>query len=242
MPRKDIAGLKFGRLTALRDVGSYKNRTRVWLFQCDCGKEHTSVLGAVTSGNTISCGCAKIEATKRTMTTHGLTTNPDSTKAYNAWLDIHRKCYNPKSVEYVRYGAIGRGIQDSWFADPTAFVSYVLSLPDFDHTKSLDRVDNDKGYEEGNLRWATAKQQARNRKHYSDNPSGKSGVEIRVVTGNTYTTAHWHDLVTGKCKSKNFSVKKLGLLPAVAEAVKFREKMIAQLNEQGAGYSDKHGK
>lgn len=239
--RKDITGQKFNRLTAIEDVGHTKQRNRIWLFSCDCGNTHRATVNAVSKGNTKSCGCQKRESTSRRMKTHGLSTAPDTAKAYNAWLDIHRKCYNRESVEYVRYGAKGRGIQDSWFSDPVSFCSYVLALPGFDMSKSIDRIINERGYEEGNLRWATPRQQARNRAAYSTNSSGKTGVEVRVVDDNTYCTAHWFDQHTLKSKSKNFSVRKLGLLPAFALAAAYRDKMIALLNEQGAGYSETHG-
>ena len=43
-------------------------------------------------------------------------------------------------------------------------------------------------------------------------------------------------------KKKSFSVKNFGLLPAFAMACKFREDKIRELNEQGYGYSENHGK
>ncbi|MGL5077217.1 MAG: hypothetical protein ACRDBG_15515 [Waterburya sp.] len=58
--------------------------------------------------------------------------------------------------------------------------------------------------------------------------------------GNTGVVAHWSDLKDG-VRTKSFAVKKYGLLPAFAMAVEYREKMIAELNLQGAGYSEQHG-
>jgi len=58
MPRlKDITGQRFGRLVAQTRIGKNKHGKSVWQFICDCGNTHSCILGAVTSGNTRSCGC-----------------------------------------------------------------------------------------------------------------------------------------------------------------------------------------
>lgn len=57
----DISGQRFGRLTAIKDVGS-KNHSRLWEFQCDCGKIIITAGRSAISGNTKSCGCQKIDA------------------------------------------------------------------------------------------------------------------------------------------------------------------------------------
>lgn len=56
----NIAGQKFGRLTAIREVGSLR-KFRVWEFRCDCGVvvERTGV--SVRRGSCLSCGCLQSE-------------------------------------------------------------------------------------------------------------------------------------------------------------------------------------
>lgn len=81
------------------------------------------------------------------------------------WNSIKHRCCNPKNSQYSNYG--GRGIQLSEeFQNDVAFVNYVASLPDCPEiiTKqhTLDRIDTNKGYERGNLRFATQIQQMRN--------------------------------------------------------------------------------
>ena len=70
------------------------------------------------------------------------------------------RCYNPKRTSYPHYG--GRGIQvcARWRADFTAFLEDVGLRPD--NAFTLDRIDNNKGYEPGNVRWIDRKTQARN--------------------------------------------------------------------------------
>lgn len=55
-----IAGQKFGRLLAIKDVGS-KDKKRLWLFKCDCGSDFTCHAKDVVKGHTSSCGCLREE-------------------------------------------------------------------------------------------------------------------------------------------------------------------------------------
>ena len=58
---KDMVGLRFGRLVAIRRVEGRPNRPARWLFQCDCGKQVNAQGSTVRNGGVRSCGCLKIE-------------------------------------------------------------------------------------------------------------------------------------------------------------------------------------
>jgi hypothetical protein len=55
----NIAGLKFGRLTAIERVGRDSNRNARWRFKCDCGQEIVVLAMIVKAGDTRSCGCLR---------------------------------------------------------------------------------------------------------------------------------------------------------------------------------------
>jgi hypothetical protein len=73
-----------------------------------------------------------------------------------------RRCENPNDQAYPRYGGRGITVCPEWRADFAAFLRDVGRRPNPE--LSIDRIDNDRGYEPGNVRWATAKQQANNRR------------------------------------------------------------------------------
>lgn len=78
------------------------------------------------------------------------------------WDSIKRRCEDPTSKHWHRYG--GRGIKLSEeFHDPRTFVEYVRSLPNASRKLQLDRIDNNRGYERGNLRWVTNRENCNNR-------------------------------------------------------------------------------
>ncbi|HWY36734.1 MAG TPA: hypothetical protein VNX68_18965, partial [Nitrosopumilaceae archaeon] len=78
---------------------------------------------------------------------------------YNSWIGMVQRCTNPKKDGYDRYG--GRGIK-VLFPSFKAFLKEVGERPSQKY--SIDRINNDGNYEPGNVRWATAEQQASNRR------------------------------------------------------------------------------
>ena len=71
------------------------------------------------------------------------------------------RCFDPKNRSYPRYG--GRGITvDTTLQSMESYIEYIKSLPDFDLDLELDRIDNNKGYEVGNIRFADRKTNCRN--------------------------------------------------------------------------------
>jgi hypothetical protein len=72
------------------------------------------------------------------------------------------RCLNPKCKEFPRYGGRGITVWPEWLA-PQSFFAYLATLGPCPPGMSFDRIDNDRGYEPGNVRWATAGEQARNR-------------------------------------------------------------------------------
>jgi hypothetical protein len=156
----DITGLRFGRLVVLGKDPQSRPRIVRWLCLCDCGNS-VSVLGySLRDGHTKSCGCLSIDTVVARSSKHGEGKRGKKTAEYKAWLGIRKRCDSAVSKGHERY--IDRGIQmcDEWRNDYVAFLSHIGRRPSPSH--SVDRIDNDKGYEPGNVRWATPEEQANN--------------------------------------------------------------------------------
>lgn len=92
-----------------------------------------------------------------------------------------------------------------------------------------------------NLRAIPQRINGRNRHPRKGNSSGFSGVSFKNQNSRTGAVAFWRGL-DGSSRSKYFSAHVYGLLPAFAMACQYREDMVLKLNEQGAGYTSRHGK
>lgn len=157
MKIKDLTGKRFGRLEARSPLHrrDRKNRAMIdWRCMCDCGNECIIAGSALRAGLTRSCGCLANES--RRAVKHG----GAGTRLYNAWLNMRVRCGDPTYLNYC-----GRGVRvcQRWQNSFEAFRDDVGDPPSPRH--SLDRFpDNDGNYEPGNVRWATAKQQGRNKR------------------------------------------------------------------------------
>lgn len=88
---------------------------------------------------------------------HGMTKSP----TYNSWDSAKGRCTRPSMANYHKYG--GRGIRmcERWASSFEAFLADMGPRP---NGTTLDRIDNAKGYEPGNCRWATGAEQSLNQR------------------------------------------------------------------------------
>lgn len=165
----DLTGKTFGRLTVIERAESTKHGAARWRCKCDCGNEKIVIGDELRKGNTKSCGCYAKETAKETALkyisgknkTHGKT----GTLIYKEWSGMKRRCFNAHDKSFCNYGGRGITVCDRWRDSFEAFYDDVSILPHFgEKGYSLDRIDNDGNYEPNNIRWATAKQQANNRR------------------------------------------------------------------------------
>ena len=157
---ENLIGKRYGRLTVIEFEGTRGNFA-IWKCKCDCGNIVSVLAHNLKSGVTNSCGCLKHEILSVIKTEQDLLYS----KMRNTWLNIKDRCFNKKSTNYPHYGGRGITMFEGWIDDFEAFYNYVSKLEHFgEKGYSLDRIDNDGNYEQGNLRWATHIQQCNNRR------------------------------------------------------------------------------
>lgn len=161
---KDMTGLRFGRLVVISYAGSVKvpNGTRAyWFCKCDCGNTHKANASSLRMGTTSSCGCFARESMSAKFSTHGHTIGGASL-TYNSWRKMIERCFNSSTPNYYLYGGRGITVCEQW-RDFRVFLADMGERPSKRH--SLDRYPNNDGnYEPSNCRWATQKEQCRNKR------------------------------------------------------------------------------
>jgi len=174
-------GQRFG-LLVVTETGlwiSRKNGSRVSAARCRCACDGVEKVIAVVSlcvGDSRSCGCQQLRGLasgRRPWHKHGLSYHP----LYKIHYQIVARCTDPTHHAYPSYGGRGITVYEPWL-DLATFIAWVeANLGPRPPGQSLDRIDNDRGYEPGNLRWADGRTQAGNRRKVL----GLSSAERAVV-------------------------------------------------------------
>jgi hypothetical protein len=162
----DLTGQRFGRLVAIRRAEDYCPPSKPrggypqWLCRCDCGKERVIKAGSLTKGATRSCGCYNDEVRARLIAERSKTHGMSNTPTYVVWARMLQRCRDQNCPGYRKYGAKGVRVCKRWHKFEN-FLSDMGKRPSARH--SIDRIENARGYEPGNCRWATMKEQQNNR-------------------------------------------------------------------------------
>lgn len=117
------------------------------------------------------------------------------------WTSMVRRCHDTSHKQFPDYGGRGITVCEEWRTDYEAFVRYLATLEGFSEADNkwfqIDRIDNSKGYEPGNLRFVTPGANARNR---------RSNKTI-AYEGQDYSTWDFHEQFCPKMPWKNFQVQ-----------------------------------
>lgn len=147
--KNDLKGRIFGQLTAVRPSQT-KSRNASWVCKCTCGKEINVATCKLLYNGQHSCGC------------HKLTQNGYAkTRTYKSWSSMVRRCTVKASNRWHIYGGRGIIVCKRWLD----FSNFLKDMGERPVNTSLDRINVNGDYCKKNCRWATRKEQARNRRN-----------------------------------------------------------------------------
>lgn len=183
MPRPPPAslrsGVRVGFLELVSRRAGFADRRSAWLVRCDCGVTKYVAEVPLARGRTKSCGCRAAWFGRTNNLRHGHAGRGALTAEYAAWMAMRSRCTNPKNNSFRDYGARGIRVCERWSKSFESFLADVGRRPSPGH--SIDRIDNSRGYEPGNVRWATRYQQNSNRR----------SNRVLTVRGRSMTLAQW---------------------------------------------------
>lgn len=185
-----IAGDRFGRLTVL---SGNRWRQPTCECRCDCGAVMSVEVGRLRSGNTKSCGCLANDVRGAKQITHGHTRGGDS-PTYNSWTAMRARARYAQ--HYPNYQRRGIAVCDRW----QKFENFLEDMGKRPPGLTLERIDNAKGYEPGNCRWATKKEQGRN----------TSRNKYLTFRGDTKSLAEWAEVLGMNYSAVKQRINKLG--------------------------------
>lgn len=178
-------GSKFGAWKIARVLDSNKA-----LCLCTaCGNTIQRVrITDLKRGKSLMCKSCSHSAKK------GTTIDPKTNEVYNSWVNMNQRCYNPSCKDYKNYGARGITVYPLWKDSFEAFYMYIGPRPSSDCT--VERIDYNKGYEPGNVKWIPRAEQSKNKR---DN--------IRIeINGKNLLVSEWPN--EPECTVNQFTIYK----------------------------------
>jgi hypothetical protein len=166
----DLSSLVYNNLKVIR-FSIVKNKNAHWICQCLlCGNETEVSRPNILSGNTKDCGCKRSEKLSVNSIKHGHSGSP----TWVSWSKLRQRIITKKNKTYASID------YDKRWEDFEVFLQDMGERPE---GCSIDRIDNTKGYYKENCRWATQREQCRN----------KSNNVNLTLNGLTMCATDWSD-------------------------------------------------
>lgn len=153
---RDLTNIKFGKLTALSPIKKWGSSKYFWICKCDCGRTVEVIGSNLVRNNTTSCGCYGRSIIGNKTKQHGMS----KTRIFKIWAGMRKRCNNPNFKSYSDYGGRGIKVCNEW----DSFIAFYNDMKEgYADNLSLERKNPDGNYCKENCRWATMKEQSRNK-------------------------------------------------------------------------------
>lgn len=157
----NLTNLTFGKWKVIERVENNSRGASMWKCECECGRISVIPGSNLRTGRTSSCYSCSAKEKQRKKGSHGMW----GTKIHKVWKNMRQRCQYPQNKDYNNYGGRGIKVCDEWDNDFSAFYNHVSKLENYGKDGyTLDRIDVNKNYEPGNVRWATRYEQIHNRR------------------------------------------------------------------------------
>lgn len=166
-------GDRSGKLVVTGVVAKYRVGLTALIVKCDCGfPEYTVEASNFKSFKTTRCNICAKEAAGRKRYWKYIDAMPEDehrTRLLNRLSAAITRCHNPNDEAFANYGGRGIYVCQEWRDDRAAFLRYVRTLPGWDvPAYEMDRIDVNGGYDYGNLRFVSRKENMLNKRRIQD--------------------------------------------------------------------------
>ena len=155
-----LLGQRFCRWLVIR-TAKKRGKHPYWLCRCDCGTEREVNESSLIGNGTNSCGCYRKEITRGRSTIHGHNRRGKKSREFSSWNAAKKRATWENEIGWESYGGRGITMCDRWL---TSFENFLADMGPRPQNTSLERVDNDKGYQPDNCIWANLTEQANNKR------------------------------------------------------------------------------